>query len=214
MPELFGILKRRIARSHVNGIASRPKMSNELHPTKEEREFLNLAYNRFFDLYTEIIGDAFWAKEPSKRLHRIQELFSVYVELLKYQPIQWTIKQEKRPNFADVGRDLFTFLRHATAHFPFFNNWDDIWLSKSLVNLFSKGPQFIDKYLTRNEGHDPIKYRYWEEDKKQMTYVSVSFPTNYSQGSRVYLKDILSEKDGIRFAAIFMYSILKLQIER
>lgn len=192
----------------------RAVMNNELHPSKEEQEFLNLAYNRFFNLHEEIMADTFWVKEPPLRLHRIQELFSVYAELLKYPPIQWTIEQEKRPTYADVGRDLFTCIRHVMAHFPYFDEWNDIWLSKSLVNLYSKRRQFIDRYLTLNEGRETIKYRFWEEDKKLMTYVSVSFPANYSQGSKVYLKDILSERDGIKLAAIFMFNVLKIQIER
>jgi hypothetical protein len=193
---------------------ARANMNKNIHPTKEEQEFLNLAYSRFFKLFDEIMPDAFWNKEPPQRLHRIQELFSVYAELLKYPPIKQTIEQEKRPSFADVGRDLFTFIRHVMTHFPFFDEWDEIWLSKALVNLYSKRPQFIDRYLTLNEGHEQIKYRFWEEINKRMTYVSVSFPTNYSQGGRVYLKDILSERDGIRLAAIFMFTILKIQIER
>lgn len=186
-------------------------MNNKLHPTKEEQEFLNLAYNRFYYLFEEIMTDTFWVKEPPLRLYRIQELFSVYTELLKYPPIQWAIEQNKRPTYSDIGRDLFTLIRHVMAHFPFFNEWNDIWLSKSLVNLYSKKPQFIDRYLTLNEGREAIKYRFWEEDKKQMTYISISFPIDYNQGSRIYLKDILSEKDGVKLAAIFMLNILQVQ---
>lgn len=188
-------------------------MNNQLHPSKDEIQYINLAYNRFFDLFKEIMKDEFWVKEPCLRLHRTQEIFLIYTELLKYPPILWTIEQNKRPNFSDVGKDLFTLVRNVMVHFPFFNEWNDIWFSKPLVNLYSKKPQFIDKYLTRNEGNEPLKYRIWEKDKKRMTYISVCFPSVYSIGNKIYLKDILSERDGIKFSAVFMIDILKVQIE-
>lgn len=36
----------------------------EIRPTKAEELFLSLAYNRFYDLYEEVMKDDFWDKEP------------------------------------------------------------------------------------------------------------------------------------------------------
>lgn len=63
----------------------------------------------------------------------------------------------KRPNHSDVGRNLFKFIRHILMHFPFFDNWDDVWIKQSLVNLYSTRPQFIDKFLSNNEGKEQLK---------------------------------------------------------
>ena len=55
-------------------------------------------------------------------------------------------------------------------------------------------------------GHDEIKYRFWEEDKKKMTYMSIRFPSTYNN-DKIYLKDIISEKDGVKFSLIMMKKI-------
>ena len=98
-------------------------------------------------------------------------------------------------------------------HFPFFERWDDVWITESLVNLYSTRRQFIDRFLSENEGRGELKYRFWEEKKKKMTYISVIFPKDYTNGAKVFLRDILPEKDGVKFSAIFMWNILKVQVE-
>lgn len=188
-------------------------MIEENHPTKIEREFLKIAYNRFYDLYEEIMNESFWDKEAKYRLFHMKEVYSVYFELLKYPPIQWMIESESKPNFSDVGKDLMRFIRNILQHFPFFDEWDDIWISKSLVNQYSAKPQFIDRFLSKFEGQEELKYRFWEERYKRMTYIKVTLPNDYSINNRIYLKDFLSEKDGVKFSLIFMYRILQSQVE-
>jgi hypothetical protein len=188
-------------------------MSEPVHPKPEEIEFLNLSFNRFLDLFGEIVPDKFWDKSPHHRFSKTKDLFAVYSEILKYPPVQWVIDANTRPNHSDVGRDLFKLIRNILLHFPFFEKWDDVWITQSLVNLYSTRPQFIDKFLSENEGRDELKYRFWEENHKRMTYISVIFPKNYTSGGKVFLKDILPEKDGVKFSAIFMWGILKVQVE-
>ena len=91
--------------------------------------------------------------------------------------------------------------------------WEDVWIKLSLVNLYSTRPQFIHKFLTENEGKDEFKYRFWEEKHKRMTYISVSLPKDYTAGEKIFLRDIVPEKDGVKFSAIFMWDIMKVQIE-
>ncbi|MBN6188273.1 hypothetical protein JQN58_15550 [Aneurinibacillus sp. BA2021] len=187
-------------------------MSDHIHPNTIEKEFLDIAYNRFYDLYYEIMDDYFWDKEASYRLFREKEVFSVYFELLKYPPIQWIIENNNRPNFSDVAKDLMKFIRNVLFHFPFFDDWNDIWVRKSLVNLYSSKPQFIDKFLTKYAGHEEMKYRFWDEKNKLMTYISIKFPDDFSNNKKIYLKDILTEKDGVKFSLIFMHKILQTQV--
>lgn len=188
-------------------------MNEHIHPKPEEIEFLNLSFNRFLDLFGEIMPDKFWDESPHHRFSKTKDLFAVYSEILKYPPVQWVIDANTRPNHSDVGRDLFKLIRNILLHFPFFEKWDDVWITQSLVNLYSTRPQFIDKFLSENEGRDELKYRFWEENRKRMTYISVIFPKNYTSGGKVFLKDILPEKEGVKFSAIFMWGILRVQVE-
>ncbi len=188
-------------------------MNDLTHPTQEEVEFLNLSFNRFIDLFEEIMTDDFWDEKPDHRFFKTKELFAVYSETLKYPPVQWVIDANKRPNYSDVGRDLFKLIRHILMHFPFFEEWNEVWVKQSLVNLYSSRPQFIDKFLSKNEGKEQLKYRFWEERKKRMTYITINFPKDYTEGGKVFLKEVLPEKDGVKFSAIFMWNILKVQVE-
>ena len=188
-------------------------MNDPVHPTQDEVEFLNVSFNRFLNLFEEIMPDEFWDKPAEVRFSKTKDLFAVYSEILKYPPMQWVIEANKRPNYSDVGKNLFKLIRHILMHFPFFERWDDVWIKQSLVNLYSNRPQFIHKFLTENQGRDELKYRFWEEKHKRMTYISVSLPKNYTAGGKVFLRDILPEKDGVKFSAIFMWNIMKVQVE-
>ena len=105
------------------------------------------------------------------------------------------------------------FSQEKIIHFPFFQSWAEVWINKDIVNWHKEG-QSIDRFLTKYQGHEPIKYRLWEAKKKKMSYITVNFPTGYIEGGEVFLKDILSEKDGVKFSLTFMKRILDTQIEK
>ena len=65
--------------------------NREIRPNNAEKEFLILAYNRFYDLVDEIMDDSFWEKDAKYRFSRIKDIFCVYSELLNYEPIKWVI---------------------------------------------------------------------------------------------------------------------------
>ncbi len=69
------------------------------------------------------------------------------------------------------------------------------------------------KFLRKYEGHEVVKYRFWETKKKLMTYISIRFPKDYTKGEQIFLRDILSEKDGIKFSVIFMKRVIDTQVE-
>lgn len=189
---------------------------NELRPNKSELAFLTLAYQRFYDLFEEVMNDDFWEKNPWYRFSRINNGFAVYSEILGYEPMAWVIDQLKKtrpPMEAEIGSELFKFVRNVLAHFPFFESWDDVWINKQLVN-WHKGGQSIDRFLSKYVGKEPVKSRFWEpEQQKRMTYLSVNFPASYNEKTKVYLRDILSEKEGVKFSFILMKKIIDTQIE-
>lgn len=189
-------------------------MNENLRPNEAEKEFLNLAFNRFYNIYEEIFEDKFWNKEAYYRFSKVTDAFSVYAELLNYEPIQWVIEEikEKRPPMeGKIGRELFKFVRNLLLHFPFFNSWNEVWIKKTIINWDREGLS-IDKFLTAFSGKEDVKYRFWEEEKKKMTYLSISFPNKYDDNSIIYLKNILSEKEGVKFSLILMKKILDTQV--
>lgn len=192
-------------------------MFNErgLRPNKAEKDFLNLAYSRFYDIFDEIIEDSFWEKDEKYRFSRIKDIFYVYSELLSYEPIKWVIEHLKTirpPMEAEICGELFKFIRNVISHFHFFDRWEEVWIDKEIVNWNKEG-QSIDKFLSKYEGNNQVKYRFWEADKKKMTYLSINFPNRYSSGEKIFLKDMLLEKEGVKFSVILMRKILDTQVE-
>ena len=190
-------------------------MTEELRPNVAETKLLNLAYNRFYEIFEEVIDDAFWSKNEWERFSKIKEAFSIYTELLNYEPLKWVIEKLKtaRPTMeAEIGNELFKFVRNIISHFPFFNSWNDVWISKSIVNWYKKDLS-IDKFLKKYTGMSEVKYRFWESDKGRMTYLSIKFPKEYEEETKIYLKDIISEQEGVKFSFILMRQIMNTQID-
>lgn len=190
-------------------------MDNQIRPTQAEIEFLTFSYNRFYDIFEEVMSDNFFDNNALYRYSRIKDAFAVYTELLNYEPIKWVIehlKTARPPMESEIGSELFKFIRNVISHFPFYDSWDDVWINKTIVNWYREG-QTIDKFLEKYKGHDVVKYRFWEADKKRMTYLSINFPRDYSDKNRIYLKDFITEKEGIKFSFILMRKIIDTQVE-
>jgi hypothetical protein len=191
-------------------------MPEELRPNEAEKEFLSLAYNRFYVLYDEIKSDIFWEKDDCYRFNKIRDAFLVYAEILNYPPMQWVFEHIKktRPAIeADIGRELFKFIRNVMAHMPFFEAWNDVWINKNLVNWYKDG-QRIDTFLKEHEETGVIKFRYRIPSKKKLVYLSIHFPADYTSNKKIFLKDILEEKEGVSFAVSYMRKIIDTQVER
>lgn len=184
----------------------------------KERVALNLFYNRFYGLYEELSHNDFFKNEPSYRFYKIREIFSVYNELLGYDPIKCYIEEIKKtrpPLEGIIVNDLFSFVRNLLLHFPLFDNWDDVYITKDLATWNKVGR--IHSFLKKSskikiDGKGTIKYRIWEESKKLMTYISINFPEEYNN-DKIFLKDIISEREGIKLCISFMKEILDTQVE-
>ena len=189
-------------------------MAEELRPNKAEKEFLTLAYNRFYNIFEEVMDDSFWNKDEWYRFSKVKDGFSIYAELLNYPPIKWVIeaiKKARPPMEAEIARELLKFIRNVIMHFPFFESWSEIWINKSIINWYKEG-QSIDRFLNKYKGRRTVKYRFWEAQKKKMTYLSINFPEKYEENTKIYLKEILSEKEGVKFSFI-LKKIMDTQVE-
>ncbi len=190
-------------------------MSNELRPNKAEQEFLKLAYNGFYDIYEEVFREFFWEKDAYYRFSKLKDAFAIYSEIMHYEPIQGVfheMRHSRPPMESEIGRELFRFLRNVFIHFPFFSCWNDVWINKSIVNWHKEG-QSIERFLEKYVGVGEVKYRFWEPETKQMTYLKIVLPNDYNKGAQIFLKDILEEKNGGKFALILMRKIIDTQVE-
>lgn len=184
-----------------------------LSKNAREYEFLNLACNRFLDLYNEVNSNSFMEFSSEMRLYKIKDLFSVYSELLLYEPIKEHINllEKSRPPMESVLSDEFIkFIRNILIHFPFFITWDQIYVTKNLVNWVSVG-KTIDKFLIKYTGSNEVQYRFMEAKSGKWRYPTISFPKDYSD-EKIYIKDMINEKDGILLCAILMYNVVMSQI--
>ena len=191
-------------------------MTGELRPNKAEKEFLTLAYNRFYDIFEEVMDDSFWDKDEWYRFSKVKDGFAIYAELLNYPPIKWvieSIKKARPPMEAEIWSELFKFIRNVITHFPFFENWNEVWIHKSIINWYKEGLS-IDRFLNKYKGRGTVKYRFWEAQKKKMTYFSINFPEKYEENTKIYLKEILSEKEGVKFSFILMKKTMDTQVEK
>ena len=186
-----------------------------IKPTEAEKVYLEIAFNRFYDLFDELMNDDFWEKESWVRFSKVSQIFAVYSELLNYEPIAYvleTIKISRPPLEAEIGSSLFKFIRNVLTHFPLYSSWDEVWVTKELINWHKEGLT-IDSFLIKYSGQPQVKYRFWDADKKLMTYTTICFPNKYDD-NKIHLKDIITEKEGVKFSIVMMKTILNTQVER
>jgi len=64
------------------------KQNDNLKPNEKEILFLQLSYNKFYDIFEEIFLDDFWLQSKEYRFYKIMQGFLIYSELLNYEPIK------------------------------------------------------------------------------------------------------------------------------
>ena len=88
-------------------------------------------------------------------------------------------------------------MRNILSHFPFFGAWDEIYVTKELVVWDNPKKQFHTSFYKKHEGYETVKYRIWNNKTKKYTYMDINFPAIDSD--RIFLKDLVSEKEGMLF---------------
>lgn len=111
---------------------------------------------------------------------------------------------------AEISKDLLKFIRNIFAHFPLFTFWNEVWINKELAN-WSKNNGYINSFLQKYSGHEQVKYRIWISKQSKMVYIDINFPIIYDE-SKIFLKDIISEKEGVIFLCYIMKKVLDSQL--
>jgi len=193
---------------------TKSEQAQHLKPNNKEFAFLNLAYNSFYDIYDEYFSKN---KFTSKKMFSlIIKAFSIYSECIKYEPLQEYIKfiEKSRPQGEIASLRFFETIRHLLVHFPFFKSWKEVKFNRDMI-VWNGGHSKIDKFLFEVEGKNSYKWRIWDYNKKVMKYgYEIKFPKKYHDGSEIFLKNLIDEKQGIELCFIMMKQVLDSQVEK
>jgi hypothetical protein len=183
-------------------------------PNKKELIFLNLAYNKFYDLCKKLKKEKKTLSSEEKLIY-LKNIFQIYNECLRYEPIGYFIKylEKTRPPGEVVVLEYLKVIRHIFVHFPFFDKWDDMYITRDLI-IWSDVNSNIDSFLLKNEGREKYEWRIWDGNKKEMKYgYVIKFPQNYSKNSKFYIKDSIDEDKGIEISLLMIKKVLESQVE-
>lgn len=187
---------------------------NNIKPNKKELVFLELSYNRFYDLY-EKLEKGKDKLSPKEKFSLLKNVFQIYNECLRYEPIQYFLKllETERPSGENISFKYFKVIRHIFIHFPFFDKWNDVYFTRDLIT-WSETNSRIDKFLLNNEGKNEYKWRIWDEDKKKMKYgYIIKFPKDYGKNTKIFIKNLIDEDKGIEISLLMIKRVLESQIE-
>lgn len=180
--------------------------------TEAQKAFFKNCLGRFTRLLPEIDGEKFWRREAHERFGRIKDVFSLYAEIFKV-PVVKAVDAEyargKKPPQQIACRKLLLVLRHLFAHFPHFECWNDIYFCREMVTWDTAGANgAIEKFFRDPPFESVTKFRIWHGELKKFTYFSVSIPTDYTSNRTIFLKEIMSEKEGVQFSIHMMADVI------
>ncbi len=192
-----------------------------IHPNKKELEMLGLLYDKFFHLYEEIRSKEFLKLDAGIRFMKLSKMFAIYNEAQLYPPIRYVLDglDKIRPKSEKfIALNLFNFIRNVLAHYPVFDSWNEAYVTKNLAPWSDKiKNKSILRFLGDREKLDDYnrnpKFRIFDNNNKKFEYFEIRFPSSLKDDDKVYLKDIFSEKVGIRFCIIFMMKYLSIQLK-
>ncbi|MEZ2336040.1 hypothetical protein AB6735_10415 [Mucilaginibacter sp. RCC_168] len=183
-----------------------------IHPTQIEEDYLNTLFSRFVDVRNIIVSPNFDSDTSIYRLFQIKELFSIYVECIKYKPINDFINSG---DFNLISHPfmmgLFKNLRHLLSHFPLAESWNDIKFKKSWLTAFDKKSQ-IEKFLTLYTGDCGILSLNTPYTLNPIKVV-IGIPAQFNTDGFISLKEIINERDGSLIFALIISLILGKQIK-
>ena len=85
-------------------------------------------------MYEEITNDNFFKENAQLRFFKLREAFSIYKELLSYEPIksylEWMKRGGRPPLEGIIADGLFSFIRNLLLHFPIFKTRDEVYVKK------------------------------------------------------------------------------------
>lgn len=149
--------------------------------------------------------------DDSKKFELIKQLASLVSELLDKDGIRDKLIELANMSTVngednEIKIDTFDLIRNILIHFPIFESWDEICISKKLLKWNTDRNGQIIKYFEKNRNKS-FKYRIFlnENDEWIERYtISVTIP-ELNDDNTIYLKDIFSLDNAIWTFGIIDY---------
>lgn len=173
---------------------------------EHEAMFVSMAMQRFHELIEKLnTGEM----SPEYRLFYIKELYSIFAELdnipfIKKYKADPPPTQEKIDTIKGLDQTV-KFVRNVLLHFPLFNTWDEIWISKTFAKALIESPfknrknkpkGEIFRYLENEFQLLGNTFKFRDPQSNEEKICLIKRPINVGMDEKIYLKDILSEDQG------------------
>ena len=102
---------------------------------------LKLLYDKFIHLYEEIKSKEFLKLGANIRFMQLSKMFAIYNESRLYPPIRYILDglDKIRPKSEKfIVLNLFSFIRNVLAHYPVFDSWNEVYITKNLATWSDK----------------------------------------------------------------------------
>lgn len=128
----------------------------------------------------------------------ITELLSMEETKKKFIALANSSKVKENSENNDIKFKTFEIIRHIVIHFPFFEKWDDVFITNALLNWNDKENQSIQKFFRRNIDKE-ITYMIYTKpfDKWEPTHPVTMKVLPINDDNPVFMRDMISEDDVI-----------------
>lgn len=128
----------------------------------------------------------------------ITELLSTEETKKKFISLANSSKVKQNSENNDIKFKAFQIIRHIVTHFPFFNKWDDVFITNNLLNWNGKDNQSIKKFFNHNVNKEITYVIYTKSfDTWEPTHPVTMKVLPLSDDKPVFMKDMISEDDVI-----------------
>jgi hypothetical protein len=176
------------------------------------KEIARMFAEKIMDKMEDALALVWWETEDTnnRKFELVKSIASLTSELLDSDEINdemIKIAESSKVNGDNIKDkfDTFLMIRNVINHFSIFESWDEIYVSKELLNWNNPKYSMIKKYFKSEKN---MSYRIylneggnWVEKKK----IDIKVP-KLEEDNKVYLKDIISLDDVIwTFSSIDYY---------
>ncbi|GGH16804.1 hypothetical protein [Mucilaginibacter phyllosphaerae] len=165
----------------------------------DQIEYLTTCIGRFKKLGQIIFNEPFLEYHPNVRFSTIKDLYSIYNEIYSANFFEENHGSDLRLiEFGEFQKELVKMIRNVLLHFPFFDNWNEVWIKRSLVTLTLTPKRdgtysgAIEKFFL-NYSEKKYAVRLTEYGGNQITTCLI-IPKGYENNDKIYLKDIIEER--------------------
>jgi len=143
-------------------------------------------------------------KNSEIKFFYIKELFILFAEMekVKFTRSYEGEQEEEIKTTVQNLKQTIAFYRNVVSHFPFYNTWSEIWISKEYTKALQSKHQLeqnnfgsIYKYLAACENMTSYTYRVKLHQKDEPYIFTLRYPKNIEEDTKIYFKDMVNEDE-------------------